>query len=527
MAITLRIEWSNQFDELLKRDARPQVHVSAGGVEVPPMAGSSSGAFPKYEVPDTAQSLRVEVAVIGTIQLKFGAKPRPWRKYRDDISKSRITMPPDLPVLLWACQEFRVVKIGDMPLEATAPLHPLMTLRKTGAAAPSAVVLHVATEFLDVTDYFFDFAAQADEDALNKWSQNPKGDRPWKQVEMYHAAHAREIGADPDNPVRMTVLGFTGGRPKMWFVTYCEPRINSIAGPEIGTFVYFRPNTDPYTKVCEIYQGKMMLRNNRYYLAPNEQEYQEGCLDAADRMIAHTDPEKKGWGKFYLVRISMDQALQRSGRPVVMVAPYPHMSDYGEAEKKEVPVLLESLLRFLHANGEIARTQAGVKLGRLGVGGFSGGGLPMGRMFRRCSSRISELYLFDATAATGYSDVAIHWAWATPGARLRISMGMNEKPLYDIFLRTLDFIGVKGALGFTVNSRENVSAWPEFSTGDEFRDAFERNPWWQYYIAEVDAIRKIDPKAVTTFQARHQFAMFAGEQQPTTFFELFLRQSGY
>ena len=77
MAITLRVKWSNPNDELLTSDARPQVHVSAGGIEVQPRPVSSAQPFPEYEIPDTAQSVRVEMAVIGAVKLAYESRPRP------------------------------------------------------------------------------------------------------------------------------------------------------------------------------------------------------------------------------------------------------------------------------------------------------------------------------------------------------------------------------------------------------------------------------------------------------------------
>jgi hypothetical protein len=223
----------------------------------------------------------------------------------------------------------------------------------------------------------------------------------------------------------------------------------------------------------------------------------------------------------------MDQAVRKSGKPVILIIPYPHMHDYGRSATSEMPSLTEKLLRFLHGNGEIARSQQGTKLGRLGIGGFSAGGIPMGAAFRQCSNRILELYLFDSTNAWGVADQAIRWGWSTPDARLRISMGFNEKPMNSIYLRTLEFISKKSSQGLTVNSPENVTAWPHFTTGEEFLKTYEQHEWWQYHIAEVSACTNVNIKGQGAVSTRHQFAMFAGEQRPITFLELFLSQSGY
>jgi len=526
LAITLRVEWSNKDDELLTQDARPHVHVSAGGVEVPSKPSTSSRPFPEYEIPDTAQSVRVELAVIGTINLKYAEQSRPWRRFRDDISKSRIARQRDLPLLLWAAQEFRVMRSGNVPLEPVEPLHPLMVCLAAGSAVGTVAIVRVWTDFLDVTDYFFEFAARTDQELQDEWKESQRGDRPQMYADIYHAAHARENSADQANPMHMTVLGFTGGKPKIWFATYCEPRLNNIAGPDVGSFVYYRPNTDAYSKVCEIHKG-MMDRNNRYFLAPNEQEFREGVIDAADRIKCRPAPGGGFFLDFQYVRIGIDQAIRRSGKSVVFVVPYPHAHDYGRSATADMPSLVEALLRFMHGNGEIGRTQPGVKLGRLGIGGFSAGGLPMGAVFRQCNKRILELYLFDSTGAWGYADQAIRWGWSTPDARLRISMGYNEKPMNSIFLNTLDFIRKKGAGGLTVNSSDNVTAWPHFTTGEEFLKAYENHEWWQYHVAEVAACTKIDIKGGGALNARHQFAMFGGEQRPVTFLEQLLRQSGY
>jgi len=312
----------------------------------------------------------------------------------------------------------------------------------------------------------------------------------------------------------------------MWFASYCESRLNSLAGPEVGSFVYFRPNTDAYSRVCEVHKFAS-YRNNRYYLAPNEQEFKEGGIDAADRVLGKMNNKGNFVADFMYVRIGIDQAIRRSGKPVVFITPYPHMHDYGRSATAAMPALAESLLRFLHGNGEIARSLPSVKLGRLGIGGFSAGGLPMASAFRQCSNRISELYLFDSTGAWGYADQVIRWAWSTPGVRLRISMGFNEKPMNSIYLKTHDFISKKGAGGVAVNSPENVTAWPHFTIGDEFFEAYEKHEWWQYYVSDITAHKKVDIRLPSSVNVRHQFAMFAGVERPVTFLELFLRQSGY
>ena len=64
------------------------------------------------------------------------------------------------------------------PLEAMEPFSPLMALRETATAAPNVAVLHAATEFLDVTEYFFEFVAQADLAAQEEYAQNPTGEKP-------------------------------------------------------------------------------------------------------------------------------------------------------------------------------------------------------------------------------------------------------------------------------------------------------------------------------------------------------------
>ncbi len=531
MAITLRVEWSNKDDELLTRDARPLVHVSAGGVEVPPKPGSG-GAFPDYEIPDTAASVRVEFAVIGTVKLQHSAQERSWRRFRGDISQAKIPIQRDFPVLLWALQEYLVNRSGDAPIQPAEPRHPLIDCITSGSPAGSVAKLHVWTDFLDVTDYYFDFAALGDERAQQEWERTRQGEPPQKSAEIYHSAHARELASAPADPMRMTVLGFTGGKPKMWFATYCEPRMNSLAGPEVGALVYYRPNTDPHSKVCELHPG-MTDRNNRYFLAPNAEEFRQGVLDAADRIITKDKPATKDqpegdWTtEFLFVRIGIDQAIQRSGKPVLLMIPYPHAHDYGRSETQDMPSLMEMSLRFLHGNGEISRNQPSVKLGRLGVAGYSAGGMPMGKAIRLCAPRLSEIYLFDSTGGWGYADQVMRWAWSTPGARLRISMGFNEKPMDSIYRGTLELIRKKQAAGVVTNNPENVTAWPLFSTGEEFLEKYDLNSWWKYYLSEVAARTEVHARSPAVIMVRHQFAMFGGIERPTTFLELFLCQSGY
>jgi hypothetical protein len=147
-------------------------------------------------------------------------------------------------------------------------------------------------------------------------------------------------------------------------------------------------------------------------------------------------------------------------------------------------------------------------------------------MFKQCRHRIAEAYLFDPTGIIGCADQVIHWAWSTPDARLRISMGWNEKPLNSIYLNSLGFIRSKGAQGLPVNSPDNITAWPQFANAPEFLEAYNRNEWWQYVTKHIPATKYPIPRDIAG-DFRHQFAMYAGEQRPVTFFEQWLRQSGF
>jgi len=115
------------------------------------------------------------------------------------------------------------MRSGNVPLEPVEPLHPLMVCLAAGSAVGTVAIVRVWTDFLDVRTTFLNLRhGQIRNCRMN--GKSPRGEIGRKCTPIFIMPRMRARIARSGKPMHMTVLGFTGGKPKIWFATYCEPR---------------------------------------------------------------------------------------------------------------------------------------------------------------------------------------------------------------------------------------------------------------------------------------------------------------
>lgn len=154
-------------------------------------------------------------------------------------------------------------------------------------------------------------------------------------------------------------------------------------------------------------------------------------------------------GSFYRVswpHTGFEGQIAASRKPVILMMPYPHGEnmDFGDAITRQLPMLVESLLRALWGAALIGLDQKQpIALKRLGLSGFSAGGgaaTAAWSALRKVESRLKELYLFDPAGAPAGSDIA-EWLKADSDRRACFIGGQY----YQKMATLADAIKAKGA----------------------------------------------------------------------------------
>ncbi|WP_129347706.1 hypothetical protein [Sorangium cellulosum] len=137
-------------------------------------------------------------------------------------------------------QPYDVVAGGTMLQAANIPAYvksrPLVDT-KVMANVNGAALVQIRTEFVHITPFWMAYAAYASE---------------------YVADHR------PGDP-ELVALGYTGGRPLIWFATV-PAACAAPPAPGVGCLVFFRPESYAYTRVDEA--SHSMFGLNRYLLKP-------------------------------------------------------------------------------------------------------------------------------------------------------------------------------------------------------------------------------------------------------------------
>jgi hypothetical protein len=317
------------------------------------------------------------------------------------------------------------------------------------------------------------------------------------------AAYASEYATDhqPGDP-ELVALGFTGGKPLIWFATV-PSACAAPPAPGVGCLVFFRPESYAYARVDEPHHEMFGL--NRYLLKPVDDPH----ADVWRRDVFRPDPENQ-YSPYAWLRAGFEDALARSRKPVVILHPWPNGSDFGAATGASLPVLIEGALRLLWAEQQLGKSRGAIQLGRLGIAGYSAGGLSMWAALASNKQRISEVYAFDARGTPSNAGTAIQWFNSRSDTVLRMSGGYQLVANEGIRISIEKFAG--GPVSRVTATPPNKKA---YETG--------ANPLWDYVTTAYPELRQ---------QADywHQFAIFGGYAAvpgpfAMTFMQQFLQDS--
>lgn len=476
MSIQLQVRWPNPGHELL---SKPKIQLLVDEADTPPTS-VQQGRW-QFEIPDGSAHVLLKVEFVPTLPLKAGLIDFVVLQADQAYIVEGTTLHPD-PT------PFRLVN-GEMIAQN---VHPLIDLVSAGNAVAGLATAEVRTEFVDVTQV-------------------------WKTIVNRDLWDVYEV--DKEREVMFVAVAATGSTPPLWFAAF--PMDLEPPSSDVGTLVFFRPSVDKsYNAVREADPMEVQFGLSRYLLAPRHPD---------DPFILRGEPlprgEQSGFqitGEWFALRCSFQRALIRSGKPVVMLHPWPQGgTQFGDASSAKLPHLTQGILRLLRGAGYVGANHPEITPGRMGLSGYSAGGPSTIAAFRANRHLVRELYLFDPVQlATGAPHV-IQWATKTDDFRLRMTGASSWPSVKGIYESVKKSVGPEAAeLALTARPMD-PSAWDTEANGG-WR-------WWNYMIEKK-------PQYRYSWEYQHQFVVFGGEEfemsdgrvvHYTTFLEDFLKGSGY
>jgi hypothetical protein len=465
MTVKMKVTWPNAGTTLLPEDL-VQITLDVGSTSHPPTTAAKG--VREFDVPAGATS----VTLSAQFSVNFG-----------EVTLADGSVVPETEKPVWiAEQEYEVVNGTTLvPKGSTAGIkvHPLV--ETTNASGTNgAVQVRLRTEFVSLGNF---------------WKLYASGTAEWK------SDHTKGVG--------LLVLGYTGGKPLIWFASIPKA-VQETAKTEISCLVFYRPSNDTYTRVD---QQHSQSRLNRFLLKPDglHADYWK-----RDVFSAYFPKGPKGKPELYAyLRAGFEDALTRSGKPVLMLHPWPSGLDFGDAATAKLPQLCEAAIRFLWSAQAVAKKRENVGLGRLGLSGFSAGGQAMYTTLGLIGSKVDEVYSFDANG--GNPGSIIQWFNQKPKSRcLRMSGA------YQI----ANHAAIKAAIEKTGGATSRVTALPPDGKG--YDDG--ANPLWDHVLSLLPP--KLLPVVRARDDYRHQFAIFGDFTSPsgasaTTFLLRFLNDSDF
>ncbi len=431
MTIKLTVTWVNAGHALLP-DALAAVSLELPSGETLAPSARSPG-LRRFDIPDGAGRVVLRAAFSVAFDQVGGVAPLEMEVLRAE-------------------QAFDVT--GGSIAAAEAPpfgaAHPLVASEIRPGAPPS---VRIHTQFVNITPFWTAYARFAD-DYLD--------------------------GRDPR--VDLVALGHTGGDPKIWFASVPEACV-APPSPALGCLVFYRPSGATYDRIDQEHD---MFGLNRYLLKAVEDP--SAIAWKRDKFVQN--PETGA--PWLWIRCGFEDALARSGKPVVMLHPWPSGLKYGSATSAALPSLAEAAIRLLWAEQRVGRERLGIHLGRLGLAGFSAGGLPLFEALAQNRARVDEVYAFDARGVAERTALLAAWMSERPSACLRMT-GAYQLEANAAVVKAI----AQKPRGRELSER--VTALPQSTA------AYEpgANPHWDYALEDFPALRA-DP------DVRHQFAIFGG-----------------
>ncbi|WP_437733716.1 hypothetical protein [Sorangium sp. So ce1335] len=453
MPLKLRVTWRSAGSPLLP-DALSDVQATADDAPLP-LAGAGPG-LREFEVPAGA----ARVALRARFSAAFGAFEGAPALQEEVLSVE---------------QAFDVAGGGTAPRPAPDPAlgqpHPLVDV----TSAPGAAIAQIATDFVDITPFWMAYARSTDE---------------------YQREH--RPGTE------LVALGATAGEPKIWFASIPEA---CKAPPDDGgsALVFYRPEGYAYTRLDQHHE---MFGLNRYLLTPAPDP--DASFWARD-VFARDPRDASRW--LYL-RCGFEEALAASGKAVVMLHPWPSGTSFGAATTAGLHGLVDAALRFLGGARKIGVGPGGARLGKLGLAGFSAGGLPLWQALAANKDRVSEVFAFDARGIAGSEALIARWLAGDASRKLRMTGGHQ-----------LDANAAIQRKLARVAGEARVSSLPPDRSGY----LPGANARWDHVCSSLEEGER--EAYLNAERAWHQFAVFggcpgAGEPRDVTFLQRFLEASG-
>lgn len=437
--LKVQVTWPNAGTELLP-DAGADVQLLAGGATL--TAVRSSRGLRVFDVPDGTTQLELKAvfsASFGAIKGKAGPRSQ------------EVTAAAMGAEVLRAEQKYSVAgaqltaqTIGDF-----GGPHPLVVTK--GAANKNGVVsITLRTEFVDIGPF-------------------------WEKYAFAWSYYLSEHGGNTTTHV----LGFTGGTPLVWICSVP----NGLAAHGNGStscLVFYRPANYSYARLGQPHDGSAV---GRYFLKPKPDS------DASAQFWEH-DHCVTDSGGFNLVRCGFENAIDESRVAMVMLHPWPSGSSFGAASTAALPSLCEGAIRLLRVKKALCKAVANVSLGRLGLAGFSRGGLGMFAALKANMPRVRELYAFDCVAPAAASGDIVQWFNSHDSNALRLVGGVFNVSNYTSIKRTISPSG---------KARTDLTVTPQGA--DPYVPG--KNIVWDHYLQLTPTLRTDDDTI-------HQFAICGG-----------------
>ena len=487
MAVKLQVSWSNHTHPLLADPAVvvfPEYPPGSPAQPQPVVLKLKSGTY-GIEIPGDPSGFELSVDFHHAMKEATIIK-RDWVGTPTSVVLSQTLAPSVTSTLAHARQKYQVRNQSLVALANASNFgistHPLLSPPGPPLAG-DVIPISIFTDFVDVTELWMNRATDSG---------------------GYMKLHQKQ-----QTKTRLVALGYTGaGGPLIWFAIV--PEICRTQS-SVSCLLFFRP-TGHYS-YSSIEQPHDMYSLNRYLISPDKVEPADAW--ARGRFFKYYPVGKTSPEMYKDICVGMEAALVNSGKPAVILIPWPSGTNYGIAATADMKEIVKQVFRLLHSKGFIGERRNKVSINGLGIAGFSsGGGQMMLALNRnRKTKELRELYAFDCQGINGVID----WARESDH-RLRMTGAFDDNIAANVKMH--DELVNKHQ-----KAADQVSAYPRDSTISWEQG---KNKWWDYVLWDGQLDPELDKEIRKTRHIRHQFAMFGGNDpdHKQNFLEEFLRNSG-
>jgi len=460
--IIINVRWDNPAHALLQEGT-----LGLLVNKVPFKAKTSKPGFKEFVLTDDVIANLSTLALQGGFRLDADEVRLPWEV--DPVA-------PFSAHVLDVHQDYKLVKnnteLEPIPSAPFTGPHPLVTTSHVASSKTPVVEIHVNTQFVDVTPFWAKYAA---------WSEEFETDRP-KSVDFIAMAYTGQPGRD-----------------WIWFAGI-PTAAKTAANP--SCFVYYMYQGRLYTKIVQEHD---MFEVNRHLLSPTPTSMEDHARDVFT-------PKPVIWKSYWYLRAGFLQALEDSGKKVVLLYPLPDAptdpkgTAYGPGTSNKLPEMVGAAFRFLHALQKIGRGSDSIARRRLALGGYSAGGFGMWQSMINNFVHVDELYSFDAQATPGKLLFVQQWitqrrnqkSLPSPDVRLRLTGSLQMDANTAIFDAVAPVLG-PGKCSISPPRGQEQSFWT--ASG---------NPWWNAMLTKFPSGSVELAEARADGTARHQFALQGG-----------------